>query len=227
MKDGKVFSGFHEAPIRFPPTFKYDVLRTLKRSKRSKVVNIQDHPGHLLEMDETEDEFEDVERASQASSHVSSTISQPTAEPWIEDDSYFYTTRPILDLNPTLETSTSASKSKVKWLSLLSPSFTTSIDKTHKVKSNSHKGLPPAPITAISSIPSSPLASDIPNAPDARKRRLLRPPPMILVNPTEHETKNLKDAEEEKGVYDSSSKKRVPSWYDLRIYFNLALSAHS
>ncbi|CAG8619708.1 16972_t:CDS:2, partial [Acaulospora colombiana] len=29
-----VFTGFQEAPINFPPTFKYDVLRTLKGSKR-------------------------------------------------------------------------------------------------------------------------------------------------------------------------------------------------
>lgn len=28
------FQGFHEAPIDFPPTFKYDVMRTLKDSKR-------------------------------------------------------------------------------------------------------------------------------------------------------------------------------------------------
>lgn len=35
MRNGQAFVGFREAAINFPPTFKYDVLRTLK-SKRSK-----------------------------------------------------------------------------------------------------------------------------------------------------------------------------------------------
>ena len=33
MASGEAFSGFNEAPIDFPPTFKYDVLRTIKRSR--------------------------------------------------------------------------------------------------------------------------------------------------------------------------------------------------
>ena len=33
MKDGKAFIGFNEAPIKFPPTFKYDVLKSVKREK--------------------------------------------------------------------------------------------------------------------------------------------------------------------------------------------------
>ncbi|KAI0784455.1 hypothetical protein C8Q75DRAFT_778933 [Abortiporus biennis] len=33
MESGEAFQGFHEAPINFPPTFKYDVLRTIKRGK--------------------------------------------------------------------------------------------------------------------------------------------------------------------------------------------------
>ena len=36
MENGTTFSGFHEAPINFPPTFKYDVLKTLKRRKKRK-----------------------------------------------------------------------------------------------------------------------------------------------------------------------------------------------
>jgi hypothetical protein len=47
MKNGYAFVGFKEAPVRFPPTFKYDVLRTLKKpSRRHK------HPKPaLLELD--------------------------------------------------------------------------------------------------------------------------------------------------------------------------------
>lgn len=36
MVAGDSFEGFNEAPIRFPPTFKYDVLRTLSRRSRHK-----------------------------------------------------------------------------------------------------------------------------------------------------------------------------------------------
>ena len=37
LKEGDAFKGFHEAPILFPPTYKYDVLKTLK-PKRNKTV---------------------------------------------------------------------------------------------------------------------------------------------------------------------------------------------
>ncbi|KAI5115634.1 hypothetical protein M0805_008636 [Coniferiporia weirii] len=33
MEKGEAFVGFNEAPINFPPTFKYDVMRSLKRDK--------------------------------------------------------------------------------------------------------------------------------------------------------------------------------------------------
>ena len=34
MRNGQAFVGFCEAPIDFPPTFKYDVLRTIKHRRR-------------------------------------------------------------------------------------------------------------------------------------------------------------------------------------------------
>src|SRR5260221_9301516 len=43
MRNGQAFVGFREAAINFPPTFKYDVLRTTrhkrKRSKHSQVLS--------------------------------------------------------------------------------------------------------------------------------------------------------------------------------------------
>lgn len=35
METGRAFVGFHEAPITFPPTFKFDVMRTMKRRRSS------------------------------------------------------------------------------------------------------------------------------------------------------------------------------------------------
>ncbi|TFY82780.1 hypothetical protein EWM64_g1237 [Hericium alpestre] len=50
MRNGKAFVGFHEAPINFPPTFKYDVLRTLKHKRK------QSKYSSRLLVDETHDE---------------------------------------------------------------------------------------------------------------------------------------------------------------------------
>lgn len=38
MKEGKEFKGFNEHPITFPPTYKYDVLKTLKKPKKERTV---------------------------------------------------------------------------------------------------------------------------------------------------------------------------------------------
>lgn len=35
MQNGRAFVGFHEAPITFPPTFKYDVIRPMRRRRSS------------------------------------------------------------------------------------------------------------------------------------------------------------------------------------------------
>lgn len=47
LKEGEAFRGFREAPIHFPPTYKYDVLKTLKikRSKTQTSVRSLDIPG--------------------------------------------------------------------------------------------------------------------------------------------------------------------------------------
>lgn len=38
MKDGREFKGFQEHAIEFPPTYKYDVMKTLKKPRREKTV---------------------------------------------------------------------------------------------------------------------------------------------------------------------------------------------
>lgn len=220
MKKGNFFNGFSEAPINFPPTFKYDVLRTLKRSKttsRSRLAIFGDRSGQLTEVDEREVEEieggdEDMEGASLASSAVTSTASRPLTENGPEDDSYFYTSTfgpPVIPSESNSVASPKPNKAKVKWLSLLSPSFAAFPTKLSKTKNAEPWALPPTPVTATRSVPPSPLQS---TTPDVGRRRFLRPPPMILVNSTGSENVPHDDAIE-RGVYDSSHKKRVPSWY--------------
>ncbi|SPO22456.1 uncharacterized protein UTRI_01134 [Ustilago trichophora] len=48
LKDGDAFKGFKEAPINFPPTYKYDVLKTLKVKRNKTLTSIRnavDIPG--------------------------------------------------------------------------------------------------------------------------------------------------------------------------------------
>lgn len=216
MKQGKFFNGFNEAPIDFPPTFKYDVLRGLKRSKRTgpKPLQLGDRSTPLLEIEEPDDPDDiddDGEGASLLSSAMTSVISHPNTEPGVEDDSYFYT-RPSTPTGATSASkvsvvSSAANKARAKWLSLLSPSF------GNPPNTKSLKRSVPSPITPGRLIPPSPLTPNISNtSSETGKRRFLRPPPMVLVN-SPAGSQQSDAALEEKGVYDSSHKKRVPSWY--------------
>ena len=58
MKSGEAFVGFKEGPIDFPPTFKYDVLRTIKQKKFLKA-NSSKHTLVLSEVEERKDMVED------------------------------------------------------------------------------------------------------------------------------------------------------------------------
>ena len=58
MKSGEAFVGFKEGPIDFPPTFKYDVLRTIKQ-KRFLKANSSKHTLVLSEVEERKDMVED------------------------------------------------------------------------------------------------------------------------------------------------------------------------
>lgn len=217
MKQGKSFIGFNEAPINFPPTFKYDVLRTLKRSKRTgpKPLSLGDRSPALLEIEEPDDPDDVDDGASLVSSAMTSVVSHPNTEPGMEDDSYFYT----MPSTPTGATSTSkvsvvstaANKARAKWLSLLSPSFVPPI-KSLKLKQPEPWAVP-SPTTTNRLAPPSPLTPNTSNtSSETGKRRFLRPPPMALVNSAGPQQTEV--VGEEKGVYDSSHKKRVPSWCD-------------
>ncbi|KAJ7650437.1 inositol polyphosphate phosphatase [Roridomyces roridus] len=137
IQNGVAFVGFHEAPINFPPTFKYDVLRTLKQKRRRSRLERWRTPAErarrLTEVDEHGDEPEpgedgeesDKEAASLSSSVWTSAHSRHGTE---GDDDYFHpspSSQPPSSFSTPgsrLSVSVAAQKAKSKWLSVLSPS---------------------------------------------------------------------------------------------------------
>ena len=227
MKEGTILNGFNEGRIDFPPTFKYDVLRTSKRSKRqTPKVNRLDpaerRSARLTEFDEREieeTEEEDVEGTSLASSMMTSFNSRLTTEPGMQEEN----SSP--EMPPTATSSNQpsalmnvASRAKAKWLNLLSPSspsFTTPPSKSPKAKQDSvwpQIFSPPSPSLRIfhTGLSSDPNFNAIPN--DEARRRFLRPSPLNLVNPSGSAFISVDPQTEDKGVYDTSHKRRVPSW---------------
>lgn len=232
MKKGDTFTGFHEAPINFPPTFKYDVLRSLKSSKRSssKRSRIDERFIQIAEKEERERETQDEDGDEDAASIVSTATgvtsinSQSAPEPETNNFAYLSSLPPTPVTTRARSTSiipitpTSVRKAKAKFLSLLSPSLGNAPDKQLKINSTPDLLTVPIPTTPTGRISPSSLARRIsPKIPGVFKKSH-RPAPMILVNSpgssSPRKTSLLEDViTAEKGVYDSSSKKRVPSWW--------------
>jgi hypothetical protein len=229
MANGQAFVGFQEATIDFPPTFKYDVLRTLSLSRRHKHHGstrklLDDKSQRLRSPDEKELdalETEDVEEAagdaaSMASTFATSVHSRAGTDREIEDDDYFHAS----PSSQTMATSTSkisvADKAKVKWMSLISPlssGVTTPSTKLLRSKSKVTSG-------AHSSVDVTSDAVSIHLLPPGRSlsservdKTYLRPPPMIFVSSTKSSIPSDEEDADGRGVYDSSHKQRVPSWY--------------
>lgn len=206
MTKGAFFDGFREAPITFPPTFKYDVSR---HSKRRKCLPPEDQqPLPQAEQRQSEIIDDDVDEATDLVSLASSVItinSTVLSESELADD-YFH----VIPSNSTIPSNGKKLKGKPKWLSLLSPSFVTSpkfsmLQPFEPLRTGSLT--PTTPNTAFSVSPQ-PTTMSIP--PKSVKKLFLRPSPMILSNFSLTQSNEI--VEEEKGVYDTSSKKRVPSW---------------
>lgn len=203
MKKGGAFDGFHEAPIDFAPTFKYDVSRRPKVRKRlsPQGQSPMPHAGvRQAEMAEEDvDEGTDLVSLSSVTTDNSRTLSE---------SEYFR----VLPSSSTIASSNGRNgdntKVKPRWLSLLSPSFATS-PKFSKFQTNlsSQVGTPTNPNAPLSASPESA------TTPKSAKfvKRFLRPPPMINLSVSQSTIQDEFD-EEGKGVYDTSSKKRVPSW---------------
>jgi len=232
MTNGQAFVGFREAAIDFPPTFKYDVLRTLGLSMRHKRrgssrKRLEDKAQRLTSPDEREGEAfetEDVEEeaegeaGSMASTFATSVNSRTAGDHDIDDD-YFHASPSL----PTTAMSSSkvsvAEKAKAKWMSLLSP--LSPPGKLLKLKRKGTHG-PYSLADAVSEAVSTPL---LPPGRAASHETVespyLRPPPIIFVSSTDSSTRSHADDGDGKGVYDTSHKKRVPSWYVCPVTFEI------
>lgn len=240
MESGEAFVGFREGPIDFPPTFKYDVLRTLKGAKRRKLKldrrkHLEDKSSRLTEVEEKElaeleneeaeeeGENEGEEAASMSSSVWTSVHSKVGTDRGVdEDDDYFHASPSTQTMSTSaskisLAASAAAHKAKAKWLSLLSPSRVTSPNKLLRVKQSEPWVKKSHSMTSSVDVASRnllvPSQAERALSLDAVNRTLQPPPPLILVSSTKSSLPS--DGEEEqddRGVYDSSHKKRVPSW---------------
>ena len=212
MKQGDFIDGFREGPINFPPTFKYDVSRPSKRRKRLRPEGQSPPAEGYAELAE-DDIDEATDRISLASS-VTTVNSRAISESGV--DGYF----------PAVPSTIISSNSKKitgrpKWLSLLSPSFATS-PKFSKFQSFEPRrvGLS-TPSTPNSALSISQQSATTPKTPNSIKKRFLRPPPLISANFSVSQSSIQDEAvEEEKGIYDTSSKKRVPSWFVIEYYWS-------
>ncbi|KAG6877511.1 hypothetical protein C0993_006460 [Termitomyces sp. T159_Od127] len=228
MKDDKVFNGFKEAAINFPPTFKYDVLRTLKNSKRQKSPLGRWQRPHgrsrsLSEVDkkeieelekkeeEEEAEVEGEEATSMASSFCTSTHSRATdCDPEDEDLCMSPSSQTMTSFTSKTSVAAAAHKVKTRWLPFLS-SF-----RQKSQQAQPHDNVAPK---AHSSIDMTSNGSVLPVAAldpiNPVEETHLQPPQTIFVNSTKSSLpRGEEDNHYDKGVYDSSHKKRVPSWCD-------------
>lgn len=252
MQHRDALPGFHEADIDFPPTFKYDVLRTLKRPRsktfrsvqRDRVLTVnplmEEPEVHLGDVDagvENGDVYGDNDDAgSLASSNTASLNYRQLSEREPVEDDYFSRIHVLRastgNLVQKVKTMAAAQKAKTKWLtrgspvppahlsnnkSISSPMLSQGRSKWgDRLKKSSREGFdgkktPPLSSKMTSATPltldtSSTKSSTVSKSID----RSLLGPPFLRTD----QSKSTSDGEtdEDRGVYDSSSKKRVPSW---------------
>lgn len=235
MRSGKAFVGFNEAPINFPPTFKYDVLRTIKQKRRVSRLDRWRAPGErahrLTEVDEHENEREpddldgdDSEKegeVGEAASLSSSIWTSMHSRPGTDGDDDYFQPSPSSHAMSTfsspgsrISVSAAAHKTKTKWLTLLSPSSPNGPTKWLKAKQAA------LGVRHESTLVLSARAEDRPDFPERRAsmdvvdRTILRPSLKRLSSTKSSLPSDEEEDGDDKGVYDSSHKKRVPSWCD-------------
>ncbi|KAF8556183.1 DNase I-like protein [Imleria badia] len=234
METNSAFSGFQEAPINFPPTFKYNVASRSKTKRRRSRRSPIDGNETEREGGEEEENGEDAEGESRslASSGWTSHSKGVASEP--EDDDYCtpFTSNPAVGEGGRVVLAVAAQKAKAKWKALLAPAVVSRAPPAWL----GHKRDGPQDIAARSKSPdivehppsSGPSVEDFPPSPielPPETTGLLGPPdkPHILIpRPSRmFSTKSVPSTpieasgdDDDIAVYDSSHKQRVPSWCD-------------
>ena len=250
MLHGDAFVGFCEADINFPPTFKYDVIRTLKRLKTKSVRSakrdsvlvgnplIEEPEVHIddvgAEVENGEGYRDNDDLGSLASSNTASINYRLLSEQEPAEDDYFSRTRMLRastgNLVQKVKTMAITQKARTKWLarlppvpllpnnkSISSPALSPGLSRwSDKFKKPSREDLneqrAPASSSKMASITPPALDTSSTKSSTVSKSidRSLVGPGLSRTDPS----KSTSDEEvgEDRGVYDSSSKKRVPSW---------------
>lgn len=234
METNSAFSGFQEAPIDFPPTFKYNVVSRLKTKRRRSRRSPIDGNETEREGGDEEENGEDIEGESRslASSGWTSHSRGIASEP--EDEDYFtpFTLNPSAGEGGRMVLTLAAQKAKTKWKTLLSPAVVPQPHPASPVAKwlRNKRGLRDVVTRSkspdiVEHPPSS--AEDLPASPiefSPETRRLLEPPDkqrIIIPRPSSRvlSTKSAPSTpiephcdEDDIAVYDSSHKQRVPSW---------------
>ncbi|KAJ7178628.1 inositol polyphosphate phosphatase [Mycena crocata] len=230
MLSGKAFVGFHEAPIDFPPTFKYDVLRTIKQKRRGSRLDRWRTPAErarrLTEVDEHGDEHEpedpdgedsDKEGETGEAASLSSSLwtSMHSRHGTDGDDDYFHPSpsshavSTFSSPGSRISVTAAAHKAKTKWLSLLSPASPHSPTKWLRTKQ--------ATLAARHESTPAFLGNEEKESTTRRgslDAAILRPSLKRLSSTKSSLPSDEEDDGDDKGVYDTSNKKRVPSWCD-------------
>lgn len=252
MQHREALVGFHEADIDFPPTFKYDVMRTHKRPKtksarsaqRDRVLSVNplmEEPEVRVNDVDAEVENGDIygdndDAGSFASSNTASVNYRQLSEREPAEGDYFSRTNVLRastgNLVQKVKAMVAAHKAKTRWLSRGSPiepsllpnnksisspmlgpghskwvaklekSFQEGINGQNTPALSSKMTSATPPTLDASSTKSSTISKSV-------DRSLLGPP---LSRTDQNKSNSDGEADEHRGVYDSSSKRRVPSW---------------
>ncbi|KAI0350062.1 DNase I-like protein [Trametes cingulata] len=265
MATGDWFDGFHEAPIHFPPTFKYDVYkrsrhRSFKRPPPKPVSAVrhekllsevaeQEHENTVMPEDRAsqheqngdDDDELGGEAASVVSSAWTSVRSRQTTDPDLENDiensppsaGLFSQSPPnsasTANLVHKVWSAAAAHKAKEKWVSIWSAATSPNSPGVKK-RRRWRQSWASAKSQVSSRRGSQAAAEDVvrrshvdpadPRQDRAGRNEEFQAALLDAANARPHKHLALSEnnvdleEEEEKGVYDSSHKQRVPSWCD-------------
>ncbi|KAF8484379.1 hypothetical protein JB92DRAFT_3028984 [Gautieria morchelliformis] len=228
INDGDpTFAGFHEANISFPPTFKYDVLPPARQREKRRSRHAQRHSKtNLDEIEEKEYEYEEAyedetgDTTSLRSSAWTSNTSKyrlGTTEDGSDHSSTSSHTGGDKALHHTSKlVSHAALKAKAAWTTFLNVSRDTQVSNLSPKRRN-RRGTSAAKLN----VPGSSIELS------CGSNTVSNPSSSSLISPILRRAASAKTSvahrkpddqafacENEKGVYDSSSKQRVPSWCD-------------